>query len=417
MPTRWVAAAIAVLAVLAITLSLPWSVVMAVVVALLGATAVDLVLARRQRPRLERTHLGVLARSHAVPFEAKVHVDRARSVRVRQPRPPELEVIPSEHKGTDLVGKIVGRNRGTFVLPPVTVRATGPLGLGACERSVGPEVAVTVWPDLPGARRMAIARRRGMLAEEGRIRARIGLGTEFETVRDYSPDDDIRRVNWIATARAGRPMSNQYRVEENRDLFCLVDTGRLMAAPIGEATRLDVALDAVAALAVAAEDAGDRVGTVAFADEITRVVRPRRKGAETVVRALFDLEPSTAESDYEAAFWLVGGHKRCLVTVFTDLLDEAAARTLLDAVPVLSRRHAVMVVSCRDPDIATAVVAPPRRPEDVFRAAAALDLLQSRSRAAALLRHMDAVVVEAPPDRLGAACVSGYLSLKRRARL
>ena len=149
---------------------------------------------------------------------------------------------------------------------------------------------------------MALARRSARSAEEGRTRARLGLGTEFETVREYSPDDDVRQINWMATSRVGRPMSNQYRVDENRDLLCMVDGGRLMAAPLAGGTRLDVALDAVAALAVAADDAGDRVGAMAFDSAVRRVLAPRRRGAEAVVRALYDLEPVTEESAYEQAF-------------------------------------------------------------------------------------------------------------------
>ena len=156
-------------------------------------------------------------------------------------------------------------------------------------------------------------------------------------------------------------MTNQYRIDDNRDLLCLVDAGRLMASPVEGATRLDIALDALAVLAVAAEDAGDRVGTVAFAGDVLRQLEPRRRGAEPVVRALFDLEPIEVESDYDRAFQSVAGRKRSLVALFTDLVDPAAARTLLSVMPVLARRHVVMVVSCRDPDLYDALATAPRR--------------------------------------------------------
>ncbi len=215
-------------------------------------------------------------------------------------------------------------------------------------------------PDLPRARRMAESRARGRLAETGRIRSRLGIGTDFETIRDYTPDDDVRQINWTATARVGRPMSNQYRVDENRDLMCLVDAGRLMAAPLGTATRMDIALDAVSALAVAAEQAGDRIGTIAFGSTILRHLSPRRRGAEPVVRALFDLEPQEVESDYERAFTSVAGAKRALVALFTDLMDEAATSSLIDALPVLARRHAVMAVTCVDSDLLALRPDPPK---------------------------------------------------------
>jgi uncharacterized protein (DUF58 family) len=212
-------------------------------------------------------------------------------------------------------------------------------------------------------------------------------------------------------------MSNQYRVEENRDLVCVVDTGRLMASPAGEMSRLDVALNAVAVLAVAAEEAGDRVGALAFEAKVTRQLAPRRRGAEAVVRALFDLEPIEVESDYERAFYAVGRLKRALVVVFTDLVDDGAARTLIAAMPVLARRHAVLVASCTDQDLAQAISLPPHDTFGVMRAAVAVELLTSRRRVVNLLQSLGAVVVEAPPETLGPACVGAYLKLKQHARL
>ncbi len=417
-PTRLVAVVLAAIALVSLILPVPVIVSVLAVAILLGCVAVDVVSAHRQKPTLERDGLPTLALRSAVPFRAKVDgVGPARSTRLRQPAPPELRVEPPEVAGTELDGELTGRHRGVHRLPPAAVRLTGPLGLASWDRSVGEADEVTVYPDLPRARRLAAARRRGRPTDEGRIRARLGLGTEFETIRDYSPDDDIRQVNWVATARVGRPMSNQYRVEENRDLILAVDAGRLMVSPIGDLTRLDVALDAVAVLAVAAEEAGDRVGTLAFEAKVSRELAPRRRGAEAVVRALFDLEPTEVESDYERAFYAVGRHKRALVVLFTDLVDEAASRTLISAAPVLCRHHAVLVASCADPDLAAAVSTPPADVRDVMRAAVAVDLLASRRRSVGLLERMGATVIEAPAESLGPACVGAYLRLKSRARL
>jgi uncharacterized protein (DUF58 family) len=243
------------------------------------------------------------------------------------------------------------------------------------------------------------------------------LGTEFESIRDYLPDDDIRQVNWTATARLGRPMSNQYRIEQDRDVVCLVDAGRLMGAPIGELTRLDEAVDAAAAVVLVADEMGDRSGVVAFDAEVRRRMAPRRHGGDAVVRAIFDLEPRSVDSDYDLAFRSVGGSKRSLVLVLTDLFDEATARSLVAAVPVLARRHAVVVASVRDPDVDAAVRTPPRDVSDVCAAAVALDLIEARASVGARLRAAGATVVEAAPGRLGEACVGAYLRLKERARL
>ena len=417
-PTRLAALVIALVAIASAALPVPAFVPLLVLGAITGCFLVDFLVARRRVLTLERTEPETLSLLVPVPFRAAVGgLGEARSVRTRQPVPPTLAVQPPWVNGDLLEGELTGRHRGVHELPPVTVRAAGPLGLASVDHSVGTSRDVAVFPDLPRARRLAAARRRGKATDEGRVRVRLGLGTEFEMIRDYTQDDDIRQVNWIATARVGRPMSNQYRVEENRDVMCVVDTGRLMASPAGAMSRLDVALNAVAVLAVAAEESGDRVGALAFEAKVTRQLAPRRRGAEAVVRALYDLEPVEVESDYERAFFAVGRQKRALVVVFTDLVDDGAARTLIAATPVLARRHAVLVASCTDPDLAAATTRPPRDQIEVMRAAVAAELLASRRRVVVVLQALGAVVVEAPPEALGPACVGAYLRLKQHARL
>jgi uncharacterized protein (DUF58 family) len=190
-----------------------------------------------------------------------------------------------------------------------------------------------------------------------------------------------------------------------------------MAAPLGRLTRLDAALDAVAAVALVADEVGDRCGAVAFDDAVRRNLAPRRRGGDAVVHALFDLEPTLVDADYPLAFRSVGGGKRAFVLVFTDLLDEAAADALLDAVPVLTRRHAVVVVSPKDAALEELVTSPPANAGDVYRAAAALTVLDARERVAARLRRAGADVLEATPSALAEACVGAYLRAKSRGRL
>jgi uncharacterized protein (DUF58 family) len=384
--------------------------------AVLTAATVD-ARAVRRAPPLSRSVPAVLSRGVPARLRLEPAGSPAGRLRVRQPVPPDLALTPSEDDGR-LDAELVGRRRGRHVVPAPAARVVGPLGLGCWYHRALADTEVLVYPDLPAAYKLAVAVRRGRFRESGeRSRGPLGLGTDFESVRDYLPDDDIRQVNWAATARLGRPMSNQYRIEQDRDVICLVDTGRLMAAPLGDRTRLDAAIDAVAAVAAVADEVGDRCGAVAFDREVRRSVTPRRRGGRAVVRALFDLEPASTDSDYELAFRRVGGSKRAFVLVLTDLLEEAAARPLVAAVPVLRRHHAVAVASCADTDLARLVTEEPRKPVDVYRAAVAAEVLAARARVAVRLRGTGAEVIESSPETLGAACVIAYLRAKRRALL
>jgi uncharacterized protein (DUF58 family) len=411
-------AALAALSALVLPAELAAALLVAVVV-VFGADAVSV----RRPPEVVRVLPEHVVRGVPQPWRAEVRRSSGRApgrVVVRQPQTGEVRFDPAEGEGI-IEGEVVAVVRGDHPVPALVTATTGRLGLGAWvhqhEGAAG-RTLLGAHADLPGARRLAIAVQEGRFDDPGTARGALGLGTDFESVRDYAPDDDIRRMNWKATERTGRPMVNQYREDTEREVWCLVDTGRLLASPVGDRTRLDLALDAVAAVAAVAEVVGDRVGMVVFDDEVRRVVPPRRGAAAGLVRLLDPLQPSVRDTDFEGAFARVGASKRALVLVFTDLLDVAAARPLLAAVPVLVRRHAVVVATVTDPDV-EAAVAPgiDGVPADPARAAVAADLLADRRRVGVRLEAAGARVVEAPADRLPAACVAAYLALKASARL
>lgn len=408
--------AVVVLAVLACTaLVLPIAFVGLLALLLAAAVAADARAARR-KPDVVRTAPEVLSRGVAAPLTVTATPAPGSRTVVRQGAPANVEI--GQRQGVALDTTVLARRRGRHVLPAVATRTTGPLGLARWDHTATEPADLRVFPDLHTARRLALAVARGRFRDQGAARrGPLGLGTEFELIRDYEPDDDIRQVNWRATARQGRPMSNQYRLEQDRDLILLIDAGRLSTAPLADATILDAELDAAVALAFVADELGDRTGAVAFDDAVRVALKPQRKGGQTVVRALFDLEAQPVDSDFELAFRRAEGSKRALVVVLCDLLEEAAARPLVRAVPVLTRRHAVVVASPSDPALEAIAHTPETDRLSRARATVAQDVLDARARAAAQVRAAGARVIEAPPEKLPATLVAAYLRAKSRAIL
>jgi uncharacterized protein (DUF58 family) len=441
-PTTRCAALLAAVALLALALP-AWAAVAAALL-VLGATLLD-GLSVRRAPAIRREVGEVLSRGVSARLTVHASAEDARRVLLRQPATAELQVRTLAG-ARDLAGEIVPLRRGRHTLPGVASASMGPLGLARWHHLLTSPTQVLVYPDLLTARRLVLRLRQGRAAPDGRLRrGPLGLGTDFESIRDYSPDDDIRQVNWRATARLGRPMSNQYRVEQDRDVLCLLDTGRLMAAPVGHGTLLDAALDATAALALAADELGDRCGAIAFDASIRRALDPRRLGGRRVIDTLFDLQPRMQDSDFERAFLRVGNSRRGLVVIFSDLIDETAARSLVRATPMLARRHAVVVASVSDPDLEAlagaasaeghfgrlsarsrhddgAILGTRDAPDgsempDVYSEAAALSVLEARADAVTHIRRAGAETIQAPPRLLPERCVQAYLRAKARARL
>lgn len=413
-PTIRTAAIIAAIALAALLVPV-WAAV-AAVIALLAVAGAD-AWSVREPPVVERVLAPVLSRGVATPIEVTAIAQDRRRVLLRQPAVPALEL--DHETGTEhFAGSLVPRRRGRHALPGVASASIGPLGLARINHPSGDALAVAVYPDLVTAQALIARLRRELAGHPGKFaRGQLGLGTDFESIRDYTPDDDIRQLNWRATARMGRPMSNQYRVERDRDVVCLLDTGRLMAAPIGSRTMLDASLDAVTMLALAADELGDRCGAIAFDETIRRVVAPAHLSGRRVIESLFDLEPTPVDSDFERAFQRVGRSRRALVAVFTDLVDEAAARSLTEAIPMLARRHVVLVVSAADPALEQAVLASPTTVLEAASGLVALDVLEARAGAAATLARAGARVIEAPAGELADRCLRAYLEAKARARV
>lgn len=393
----------------------PYLVVVMAGFALTGAALAD---AYSARGRVDiRRHLPdviVRGKDHALTVDPSTND----TVEIRQPVPAFISVFPDQSYGR-LDALLASSFRGRYRIPPVAVRRHGPLGLVTIDRESGDEKEISVFPDLPGGRRIARQLSRQMVDPSGLRRSgAIGLGTDFESVREYSPNDDVRQINWAATQRTGRPMSNVYRIEQERDVICMLDTGRLMAAPVSNlTTRLDIALDGVVAVAAAADEMGDRCSAVAFDQTIRASIPPRRKNAALITAALYDITHTNRDSDYQRAFQMVAGRKRSFVILFTDLFDLGPSRTMLEASPILARRHQVMVMSVKDPGVETILTTAPDNVVDAARMAIANDLLEQRAHSMDQLRSAGVEVVETSESKLPAAAVRAYLQAKVLARL
>jgi uncharacterized protein (DUF58 family) len=402
-------------------LIIPWQVAGVVMLVVLVAAAAD-ALQVRTPPMIERSAPQIMSRGVPSELACRVRSGSSRML-VKQPVG-DADLLVAEQVGVrGLESALLARRRGAHLLPRLATISTGPLGLGRWYHRVGEDSTVTVYPDLPAARRLALDVRLGRFRDDARrARGQLGLGTDLESIRDYQPDDDIRQVNWKATARIGSPMSNTYRVEQDRQIMCLVDCGRLMAAPVtandevSKITRLDVAVDVVAAVTAVAKEVGDQVGVLAFTDEIIRMVSPRRDSEDVVLEAIHDLEPVGVDADYERAFQRVISMKRSLVIVLTDLLDDTAGEPLVRSLPILARKHSVIVASLSDPDVERLISTPATSIDEAAQTAVAVDILEPRSLLVSRLTHRGIDVVEGDVHRLSARTVAAYLRAKRRAR-
>jgi uncharacterized protein (DUF58 family) len=334
------------------------------------------------------------------------------------PRSQPLEVPSGERRR--LVTTLTPTRRGDRAAAQITVRSVGPLGLAGRQRRHRVPWAVRVLP--PFTSRKFLPEKLAKLRElDGAVTLnRRGQGTEFDSLREYVIGDDVRSIDWRATARGGDVVVRTWRPERDRRLVCVIDTGRTSAARVGDVPRLDAALDACLLLAAVAARAGDRVDLLA-ADDVVRGSAEgltRQQVLPRLVQVMATLELALVESDagLVVSEVLRRERKRSLVVWFTSLDAAPVELGLLPVLGALVARHTVLIAAVGDPTVA-AMSGGRGEAEAVYAAAAAERALAERRRITALLRRRGVLVVDEPADVFPSLVTDAYLGLKAAGRL
>jgi uncharacterized protein (DUF58 family) len=367
-----------------------------------------------------------------------IHNDGRRRFRgrVRDAWPPSARATPHTHAvtvGAGATAQVSTRlrpvRRGDQHAAVVTARSVGPLGLAGRQKSVPAPGRVRVLP--PFLSRKHLPSRLARLRElDGLLPVLVrGQGTEFDSLREYVVGDDVRSIDWRATARRTDVVVRTWRPERDRRVVIVLDTGRTAAGRVGAALsggdpggwpRLDWSMDAALLLAALASRAGDRVDFLAH-DRVTRAGvfgASRTELLAQLVDAMAPLHPTLVESDPDAMVAAIGRRvrRRALVVLLTDLNPAALEEGLLPVLPQLSSRHQVLLAAVADPRVEQLAG---RRSDAaaVYDAGAAERFRNDRHTIASRVRRGGVEVIDAAPDELAPALADRYLAMKATGRL
>ncbi|WNG87153.1 DUF58 domain-containing protein [Mycobacterium sp. ITM-2016-00317] len=320
--------------------------------------------------------------------------------------------------------------RGDQVSALVTARSIGPLRLAGRQGSHRVPWQIRILP--PFLSRKHLPSRLARLRElEGMTPVLIrGQGTEFDSLREYVVGDDVRSIDWRATARRSDVVVRTWRPERDRRVLIVLDTGRTSAGRVGvdptgsdPATgwpRLDWSMDAALLLAALSARAGDHVDFLAHDREARAAVvnASRTELLAQLVAAMAPLEPALVESDARALVAAVQRRVRrqALVVLLTDLNASAIDEGLLTVLPQLTAKHRVIVAAVADPRV-DKLAAGRADAVEVYDAAAAERARNDRRAVASRLRRMGVEVVDAPPEELAPDLADHYLAMKAAGRL
>jgi uncharacterized protein (DUF58 family) len=247
-----------------------------------------------------------------------------------------------------------------------------------------------------------------------------GQGTEFDSLREYVVGDDIRSIDWRASARSRDTIVKTWRPERDRRIVLVIDSGRTSAARIGDGTRLDATMDAALLLGALASRAGDRIDLIAHDRDVRISLRSLAAGdvLPAMSAALTPLEPQLVETNARSmvSAVLTRVRQRSLVVLLTALDPAAVEENLLDSLPLLIARHRVIIAAVSDPRLVELSQAR-ETVSEIYQAASALAAQQRRRELVERLTRMGADVVDEVPERLAVALSDRYLALKAAGRL
>ncbi|WP_457962936.1 DUF58 domain-containing protein [Arthrobacter sp. D1-29] len=407
-----------------------WGTVLAVVLVLAALLALELGLAASLRSiDVQRSEPGNVALHGTAVSSLTVRNNGRRLLRARvrdawQPsagaQNPVQEIDVPAGESRKLAVRLRPVRRGDLRAPHVTLRSQGPLRLAARQRTVECPGSIRVLPPF-NSRRHLPSKLRKLRELDGKAAVQIrGAGTEFDSLRDYVRGDDVRSIDWRATARRSAVVVRTWRPERDRRVVIILDTSRTSAARIEDEPRLDTGMEAALLLAVLAERGGDRVDFLAF----DRRPRARAGSATTgnllgqLVQAMAPLDAELIELDWSSIPGQVRGVSahRSLVVLLTSLDGGAPEEGLIPVAAQLAQQHVVVVASVRDPLLGL-MLRERHNASSVFRAAAAERTLLEREAVSSQLRHQGVEVVDAEPHQLPPQLADMYIRLKAAGRL
>lgn len=321
--------------------------------------------------------------------------------------PQRLEL--QAHQTVRLAYQLTPTVRGPLDLGRVTVRVHGPLGLAWQQRTFEVGSPVEVVPALPLPAKLGNVEARPDAGESGMTSSRVkGSGLELESLREYVPGDEFRKISWKATARRGRTMVKETVQEISQQVVLLLDTGRRMGIPVGEGDsrtlRLDLALDATLLIARAALQQGDKVGLWTFGEDVKTYFKPSRgkKCWVNIGQTLQRIIPNQSPSDYLkcASHLSTIVRRRSLVILITEPPLGSELEPMRQALALLGAKHRLVVMSMQDPVLLHGAEPSNDRRDTAVRRSAAADILAQRRASVTELSRTGVTVLDVPPAEL-----------------
>ena len=325
---------------------------------------------------------------------------------------------PGEHRV--LSYQLRPTERGEYEFFNINVFVKSRLKLIVRRKVIAAQKKVKVLPSFFQMKRYELMAHSNNLAEAGNRKIRkIGHSLEFEQIKDYVPGDDIRSINWKATARkGGQLMVNNYTDEKSQQVYCILDKGRVMKMPFDDMALLDYAINATLILSSVALIKQDKAGLITFSNEIGSFLPADRRAKQmnSILQLLYDEQTKFPEADYEKLYALMRMRitQRSLVILFTNFESISALQRQLPYIKAIARNHLLLVVFFENTGLRELTEKAATTVEDLYTKTIAEKFEHEKRLIVKELQKHGIPSILTPPQHLTVSVVNKYLEIKAR---
>ena len=308
--------------------------------------------------------------------------------------------------------------RGEYHFGKVLVYVATPIGLARRRFSCCDAEMVKVYPSFVNMRRYELLAAADNAIPGARKIRRLGHSMEFEKIKNYVQGDDMRSINWKASARSGDLMVNTYTDARQQLVYCFVDKGRAMKMPFDGLSLLDHSINAALALLSVALLRQDKAGLITFSQKINDVVAADRKSGQLsiLLESLYRQETEFKESDYEA-LWM-GTHRRLtqrsFIILFTNFETMSSLERQLPYLRRMARQHLLCVVFFQNTLLKTIHESQPDSVEGIYIKTIADRFDFEKRQIVKELRRHGILSILTTPQALSVDVINKYLELKAK---
>lgn len=310
--------------------------------------------------------------------------------------------------------------RGEYTFHDINLFIKSPLSLVVRRITTEQEKMVKVLPSYLALRQFELKAYSNNLAEAGSRKIRkIGHSLEFEQIKEYVIGDDIRSINWKATARkGGQLMVNNFVDERSQQVYCVIDKGRVMKMPFDGMTLLDYAINATLILSRVALIRQDKAGLITFAEQIGHFLPADRKAAQmgNILETLYNQQTKFLETDFEKLYALIRGRitQRSLIVLFTNFESLTGLQRQLPYIRSIARNHLVLVVFFENTELKQLTDTKANDMESLYVKTIAEKYIHEKKLIVKELQQHGIFTILTAPQNLTVDTVNKYLELKAR---